>query len=490
MVMFNKYHLSNDRVRFFLFIVALIVGLAAQSAHADQIDDFLKAQMAERNIPGIQLAVIKDGEVVKLESYGISNIQDNIATTNDTVFPLNSITKAFVGVAMMQLVEQGKVDINVGVGTYLTDLPEAWMNITIKQMFTHISGLPEILRNDGKLVNVNGQDAAWQMVSELPMDFETGTQFRYNQTGLVIIGKVIEAVSGEPFVDFIIKNQLEKVGMPKTIQAGFTHFDGIVPNQARNYTFYKGGVLTTVQEEFPPILRTAAGMSSTAPEISKWLIALNSGTLISKESLKILWTPATLTNSKTAGFNNFVNGYAIGWPIIVRKEHPAAVAIGGNRTVFGVFPDDNLSIVILTNLMGGLPDQFIDEVAGFYVPEMKIKNGFSLSDDLNKLRIMLDENGYDKATELQKSISTPLNEAEINAWGYKLINGLMKQEAVEIFKLNTHLFPNSANTYDSLADSYARSGNKKMAILNYNKVLELEPENQNAPYQLNLLSHQ
>ena len=228
-------------------------------------------------------------------------------------------------------------------------------------------------------------------------------------------------------------------------------------------------------------------MSSTSTEISKWLIALNNGELISKESLKILWTPATLTNGKTAGFNNFVNGYAIGWPVIVRPEHPAAVAIGGNRTVFGVYPDDNLSIVILTNLMGGLPDQFIDEVAGFYIPEMKIENGFSLSPDLNKLRVLLDKNGYDQAIELQKSIAEPLNETEINAWGYKLINGLMKKEAVEIFKLNTHLFPSSANTYDSLADGYARLGNKEMAIKNYYKVLELEPENQNAPYQLNLL---
>mgnify|MGYP000545439759 CR=1 FL=1 len=490
MALFNRHHSDNDRARFLILIIALFIGFAAQSAHADQIDIFLEAQMAERNIPAIQLAIIKDGEVVKLESYGTANIQDNIATTNDTVFPLNSITKAFVGVAVMQLVEQGKVDIDAGVGTYLSDLPEAWKHITIKQMFSHVSGLPEILRNDGKLVDVNGQGAAWKMVTNLPMEFETGTNFRYNQTGLVIIGKVIEAVSGVPFADFIINNQLKIVGMPKTIQAGFTHFEGIVPNQARNYTFYKGGVLTTVQEEFPPILRTAAGMSSTAAEISKWLIALNNGELISLESLKILWTPTTLADGKTAGFNNIVNGYAIGWPMIVRPDHPAAVAIGGNRTVFGVYPDDNLSIVILTNLMGGLPDQFIDEVAGFYIPEMKIENGFGLSDDLNKLRVLLDKNGYDKALEMQNTISAELGEEEINAWGYKLINGLMKQKAVEIFKLNTILFPNSANTYDSLADSYARVGDKEMAIKNYNKVLQLEPKNQNAPYQLNLLSLQ
>lgn len=482
-------HFSNFKNT--VVLLSLFISLTSINANADDLDDFLRAQISERKIPGLQLAVIKNGKIVRQNSYGTANIQDNIAVTNNTVFPLNSITKAFVGVAMMQLVEQGKIDLDARLDAYLPDIPEAWKKVTVKQAFTHISGLPEILRNDGQMMFVGGQDVAWEKVKELPVEFEPTTQFKYNQTGYVLIGKIIETVSGMSFVDFITENQLEKVVMPKTIQAGFTHSSGIVPNQARNYTFYNGGKLTTVQEEFPPILRTAAGMSSTTTEIAKWIIALNNGELIRKKSIDALWTPATLQNGDTAGFNSFVNGYAIGWPVIVRASHPAAIPIGGNRTVFAVYPDDDLSVIILTNLVGGLPDQFVDEVAGFYIADMKIENGFTLSDDLNDLRLKLDKNGYarakDIATMLQENANISFNEAEINAWGYKLLSALQKTKAVEIFKLNTALFPSSANTYDSLADGYARMGNTALATENYQKVLELEPGNGNASYQLNLL---
>ena len=474
-----------------LFITSLFILLTSFNTQADELDDFVRAQMNERKIPGIQLAVIRNGKVVKQNNYGTANIQDNIAVNENTVFPLNSITKAFVGVAMMQLVEQGKVDLNARLDTYLVDIPDAWKKVTVKQAFTHISGLPEILANDGQLLFTGGQDVAWEQVKKQPIEFEPTTQFKYNQTNYVLIGKIIETVSGESFVDFIARHQFEKVGMPKTKQAGFTHLSGIVPNQARNYTYYIGNELTTVQENFPPILRAAAGMSSTALEISKWIIALNNGELLSKQSIEALWTPATLKNGETAGFNDFVNGYAIGWPLIVRDNHIAAIPIGGNRTVFAVYPDDDLSVIILTNLMGGLPDQFIDEVAGFYIEDMKIENGFTLSDDLNDLRISLDQNGYDQAVDiatlLKKNNNISLVEAEVNAWGYKLLHALNKKKAVEIFKLNTFLYPDSANTYDSLAEGYARIGNTELAIKNYQKVLELDPNNNNAPYRLNLL---
>ncbi|MBT5185587.1 MAG: tetratricopeptide repeat protein [Kordiimonadaceae bacterium] len=173
--------------------------------------------------------------------------------------------------------------------------------------------------------------------------------------------------------------------------------------------------------------------------------------------------------------------------MIVRPKHPMAIAIGGNRTAFAVYPEDDLSVIILTNLMGGLPDTFIDEVAGYYIPEMKIENGFELSDDLNTLRLALDQNGYENAIETAQELNITFIEAEINVWGYKLINALKKQQAMQIFTLNTKLFPESANTYDSLADSYDRLGDTDVALKYYQKVLELEPDNGNAQFQLNRL---
>lgn len=209
------------------------------------------------------------------------------------------------------------------------------------------------------------------------------TDFRYNQTNYLLLGKLIDAVAGKPFHDFIIGNQLRMANMPRTEKAGFSHFQGVVPHQARGYTYGVTGELSTVYSEFPPYLRTAAGMSSSATEIARWLVALQAGTLFSEtDSLQTLWAPARLTNGRTAGFSRFLNGYAMGWQVIGRQEHPAVALVGGNRAALIVYPEDGLGIVVLTNLMGASPEIFIDAIAGHYIPNMQSINGISVPADV------------------------------------------------------------------------------------------------------------
>jgi len=229
-------------------------------------------------------------------------------------------------------------------------------------------------------------------------------------------------------------------------------------------------------------------MSSKTSEIAKWIIALQSGKLIDKVNLKILWEAAVLNNDEIGGFNNYLNGYALGWPVIQRDEHPAVASAGGDRNLLIIYPQDDLSIIVLTNLMGATPDNFIDEIASFYIPELSIEAGFGLSEELDELRKLIDISSYDKAISI---VQSPKNikyaESEINSWGYKLLNALKKQEALEIFKLNVFLFPESANTYDNLADAYSRVGRIEEARQYYSKVLEIDLKNQNAMFQLDRL---
>lgn len=469
-------------------ILSLFVISVANFSNADEVDKFIIDQMSERKIPGLQISVVRHGEIIKTASYGIANLQDNVAVTDNTVFTLNSITKAFVGVAIVQLIEQGKIDLGASPLEYISDIPQEWGVVTIKQLLSHTSGLPEIMSNDARLISNEGEEAAWQLVKTLPMQFKPNEKFRYNQTNYLLLGKIIEEVSGKNFEDFIRINQLESVGMPRTVEAGFSHTEKVIPSQARGYTYYQTGNLTTVNEAFPPFLRTAAGMSSKTSEMAKWIIALQSGKLIDKVNLKILWEAAVLNNDEIGGFNNYLNGYALGWPVIQRDEHPAVASAGGDRNLLIIYPQDDLSIIVLTNLMGATPDNFIDEIASFYIPELSIEAGFGLSEELDELRKLLDVSGYDKAISI---VQSPKNikyaESEINSWGYKLLNALKKQEALEIFKLNVFLFPESANTYDSLADAYSRVGRIEEARQYYSKVLEIDLKNQNAMFQLDRL---
>jgi len=479
----------------YICLLALTTSFMSGLAQSDEIDDYIKEQMNDRRIPGLQLAIVKDSKIVKTANYGLANIQDSVTVSDKTVFTINSMTKAFTGVAIMQLAEQGKLNIDVGISEYLPELPEAWRSLTIKQLMSHTSGLPPILGNWAGLLGSQDFDTAWELVKQKPMVFKADTRFKYNQTGYVLLGEIIDKLSGMPFTEFVTKNQLNKVGMIKTADAGFAQFETVVPNQARAYTYVKTGQLTNLSAEFAPPLRTTAGMTSSAKELAQWVIALQTNKLFDKsDSLKKLWEPNILADGKTAGFNQLVNGYALGWPIISRMEHSAVAPLGANRSALVIYPQDNLSIVVLTNLSGSLPSTFIDEIAGFYISDMKAENGFGLPVSIKPLWTQLEKQGYanisNVAQEMQRQGTIKLSEVDLNTWGYQLLGRKKFDQAMRVFTLNTQLFPASANTYDSLAEAYWLLGQSKKAIELYNKVLALQPNNNNAKNQLKKIKAQ
>ncbi|GAB2709687.1 hypothetical protein GCM10011495_37610 [Hymenobacter frigidus] len=475
-----------------LFVLALSFSPRARAqSKNDSLDVFLRLKMQQLHIPGLQLAVIQHGQLVKSAQYGLANVQDSIPVTGNTRFALNSITKAFVGVAIMQLVEAGKLELTAPVSRYLTGLPAAWQPVTVRQLLTHTSGLPDIMPEDmAGLVTEANESAAWAQLLTRPLDFPIGEKFAYNQTNYVLLGKIIDQLSGQPFTRFIQARQLDVVGMPRT-STGDAH--DVVPNGARGYTFTRvvdGQFRRTNQlrhlfEVYAPSHRTAAGMSSTAEEMARWIMALQQGKLLQTSSLPVLWTPGVLNNGSQRGFSRFLNGYALGWPTVGRPEHPAVAPVGGGRSALFLYPQDDLAIVVLTNLQGANPDGFIDEIAAYYVPDMRPSTGFGLSPNLRALHNELRKCGFAQALAevkkaRQKNLAYRLAEDEVNAWGYSLLKQAQPQNALEIFKLNVRLNPQSANAYDSLAEVYAEMGNHKLARQNYQKSLELDPKNANA----------
>ncbi|UOQ51219.1 serine hydrolase domain-containing protein [Hymenobacter cellulosivorans] len=463
---------------------------------ADSVDMLVQNKMRQLRIPGLQLAVVHHGKIVKLNNYGLANVQDSVPVTSRTVFPINSITKAFTGVAVMQLVEAGKLDLAAPIGQYLPGLPAAWQPVTIRQLLAHSSGIPNIMPDDEQVSEAE-QQAAWAKVQTQPMEFKTGEKFGYNQTNYLLLGKLIDKLSGQPFAQFIEQKQLWAVGMPRT---GFADAHTVTPHAVRGYSFLhavdgelrRGKELRNVFEVFAPMLYTAAGLNSTAADMAHWALALQQGQLLKPASLTTLWTPVPLNNGQTAGFSRQLNGYAAGWPTVGRPEHPAAAAVGGGRSAVFVYPNDDLAVVVLTNLIGANPDRFVDEIASFYVPDMRVATGFGLPPQLRALHQQLRKQGFDKALELvrqeqKKNAAYQLPEDDVNAWGYSLLRQNQPKEALEIFKLNVSLYPSSANTYDSLAETYQELGNKPLAVKNYKQVLKLDPNSRNAAEQLKKL---
>ncbi|MDR6514724.1 serine hydrolase [Chryseobacterium camelliae] len=478
------------RIIFLLLAVSFSKQLIAQS-RTDSIDSFIKGKMAQLHIPGLQLAILRNGTLDKLENYGFASLEHQVATGSETTFSINSMTKAFVGVAVLQLQEQGKLNVKDPISKYVDDIPDQWKSIRIEQVLSNTSGLPNNIDEKEQVFGDGSENNNWEMVKKLPMEFRPGEKFSYNQTGYYILGKIITGLSGQHFTKFIEENQFKTCGMTST---RFGDSSDIIPNNSNSYsTLYNDsgkwindGKLHNSFAVFPLFFRTATGIISTSKDLSKWLLALQRRELLKNHSsIDQMFATARLNDGNIGGFNKLTNGYALGWPTVVREEHPALAPVGGMRSALFIYPQDNLSIIVLTNIQGSSPEWFIDEIAGFYLPDMKVKNGFGLSKNLKFLRQELLKDGFENAEKIFNKIKKShknftLTEDELNAWGYQLVEQDKKNEALQVFKLNTLLFPKSSNVYDSYGEILEATGSRKEAILNYRKSLQLNPENTNA----------
>ncbi|WP_297933802.1 serine hydrolase domain-containing protein [uncultured Brevundimonas sp.] len=376
-------------------LIAIMGGLAdkadAQATQVAKTDDkaaaieqLVQGEMASRRIPGLQLAIVRNGEIVFTGAYGQSDLETAKPVTDRTVFGVNSISKAFTGVAAMQLVEAGKLDLDASVTQYLERLPASWEAITVRQVLTHTSGLPEIIDDNTRLIDGAEPDAAWAKVQELPLRYAPGTQYAYNQTGYALMGKIIEQISGKPFVDFVREGQFNAAGME---QARFGNTADTAPELASLYTYLtlKLEGMRTVgversetpmarQEVWPAYMHPTAGVQATARDLAAWVIALQDRKLVSEKGLEQLWAPQQLPDGSYRGFNRTINGYGLGWPSIRRAEHPAITPTGGDRAAIFIYPEDDLTVIVLTNLMGAGPQRFADKIAAQYIPGLAVEN--------------------------------------------------------------------------------------------------------------------
>ncbi|KMQ65867.1 beta-lactamase [Chryseobacterium angstadtii] len=446
------------------------------------VDEIIHREMKTRRIPGVQIAVVQNGKIVSSKSYGLSNIQDQVAVTNQTIFPINSNTKVFTGVAIMQLVEQGKVDLKAPIDTYLQNLPVEWQKITVDQLLTHISGLPDMLKLfdpvTGNIGQSRTEDAVFEKLKAAPLEFKTGERFSYNQTNYYLLGKIIEKITHQPFADFFKEKQFDVVGLKHTV---FGDSRDVIPHYAPSYryrSFFDGkkssrDKLVNDYYEFPDFSRTSAGLNSTAEDLGNWIIALQNGKLLQKQStLDLMWTQGKFNNGTAT---EWVRGWGIAK---FRKKHKAIGMSGGNRSVLLVYPDDHLAVVILTNLGGSAPEDFVEEIAGCYIPDI-IK-----ADPLTYLRKNLQKIGFENAIdfvnkEKKKNPDFSLQESELNNWAYRMLAVGQNKEALNIFKLNVYLFPDSWNVYDSYGEILLKTGDKNKAIEMYQKSVELNPDNDN-----------
>ncbi len=361
----------------FLAISLFVLYCHPQNTEQEVLAYLLK-EMKEQKIPGLQIAVVKNNKLILSENLGLANVPFSVKADENTLFSINSIAKVFASTAIMQLAEKDEFNITDPISEHLKGLPENWRKITIEQLLSHTSGLPDIEDPHGEgLIGGKEQDSAWIEVQKLPLQFKAGEKFNYNATNYLLIQKLIEKYAKCPFENFVEKHQFDIAEMERT---SFGNSYDIVENKSPTYSYYhldkavgdyvKGEELLELSEEFPAMLRADAGAFSSAGEIAKWVIALQAGKLLQdKASLDIMWRPVKLNDGSYDGLGGILNAYALGWPVVEREKHRAVMPIGGGRAAFAIYPEDDLAIVLLMNLSGVYTHEIVDNISRFYLSD-------------------------------------------------------------------------------------------------------------------------
>ena len=322
-------------------ILCRFVALFATTAAADQVDDFIKSEMAAHRIPGLALTILSNDLSLKTSAYGLANLELRVPVTPDTVFEIGSVTKQFTAAAILLLAQGGKLNPDDRISRYLSTTPEAWRNITIRHLLTHTSGLKSYTGLTGFELTRHLSEAEFiAAIASYPLEFDPGTSWKYSNTGFNLLGFIIQNVSGKGYWDFLGERILSPLGMTSTTNRSPAL---IIPNRAAGYEqtnhiwFNRDYDLTDVF--------SAGAMVSTIGDLAKWNVALDGDDLLQRKSKEAMWQPAVLNDGKSTQ-------YGFGWRIENFEGH-RDIGHGGSTSGFSAtiqrFPDDKLAIIILSN---------------------------------------------------------------------------------------------------------------------------------------------
>jgi CubicO group peptidase (beta-lactamase class C family) len=295
------------------------------------------------------ILVAQNGQVILSKGYDFADREKKIPNTAQTKFRIASITKQFTAMAIMILQEQGKLNVQDKICAYLTDCPEAWKPITIHQLLTHTSGIPDTPSAfySQEITSSLPLEQSIADAKTKPLDFQPGEKFSYNNRGYVLLGKIIEAVSGQSYEAFLQKHIFEPLQMTST---GFDH---VQVDLAVGYTNQ-----SYVADQINMWVAFSAGaLYSTVEDLYRWDQALYTDKLVPQQALDTMFTAHVLMPDSDGW------GYGYGWMIGPDNQrriiaHPGGIQ--GFASIIKRYPDAKATIIVLAN-QENVPVDVIDE---------------------------------------------------------------------------------------------------------------------------------
>jgi len=450
----------------------------------DSLTTYLQTIMQRFQIPGLTIAIIQEGKPLYVKAFGVTNVETNEKMKPEDIFHFASVSKPFVATAVMQLVEQGKMSLDEKLIFYLPYFEladERYKKITIRQMLNHTSGIPDVrdYEWDKPQYDEGAAERYVRSLKDQEMVFDPGTQFRYSNMAFDILGDVIAKVSGMSFEYCVKVNILDPLMMTES-----SFLINEISANLRTYP-HVWQLWPAVSEHYPYNRPHAPSstLNSSVIEMMNWAQAnlnkgiLNGNRILKPEGYDLLWKNSLTFNEETEiGLSWFLGDYR-GFQTIGHGGGDT-----GYRSNITLLPEKQIGIIIASNYdrtpMGSIQAGVLDILFAHKPQISKFSIALRIAETFNKY-------GLDAAKTLYYNLKNEAEEEysfghqELNYLGYYYIGNNEIEKTIEIFKFNVELFPDVANTYDSLGEAYMVAGQNMKAITNYEKSVELDPDNAN-----------
>lgn len=333
-------------------LLVLLGSCAIRSAHAqdiatpnDRIDTFVRSEMRQGRIPGVAIAVVQEGKVIKVATYGSANLELGVPVSEHSVFELASLTKQFTAAAILLLAYEGKLSLDDSLAQFIDDVPDGWAGITIRQLLSHSAGLTHRFEQtvDGGFLMNYTTDGMLRSAKATPMTAVPGTDWMYSDQGYFLLGLVLERVMGQSYAAFLQERFFEPLGMTETVVLDQAQ---IIPNRVAGYTIVDG-MLQNIRRDWQFGLTSHFGVMSSVADMVKWERELVERAILPDEVLRQLWSPAYVFQ-KNATTESLL-GYGFGWWVNQKNGRRFVEHSGFTGTAYFRDLATQLAVIVLTN---------------------------------------------------------------------------------------------------------------------------------------------
>ncbi len=329
--------------KLFVAIALAAASLFLFGGDAETLDDFIEAELSASGFPGVAYTIVEDGEITS-DARGVADLRSGKALTPDTPFAIGSISKSFTAIAILQLVEAGKLDLDGTLSAYLAPFegrPSG--EVTLRQLLGHASGYSTLQGNNNHAGSNDELSAQIERMASWPLAYTPGTKWDYSNANYILLGGVIEAVSGERYASYIEANILSSLGMTNSFVAD----GGTYPEMANGHTPWFGTKRPVKDAQTSAIIAPAGGVIASASDLALYLNMLLNGEddIITAEHKALLMEPA----------NPQFPFYGLGFSL---SEQDGTVyhtgTSRGTETLALMIPDERKAVAVLVNSGSGL----------------------------------------------------------------------------------------------------------------------------------------